>query len=208
MKTQISFFLSERALQAPPVSQVPPPPPASISPTSDSPKHPNRRSRKSERPLPTKVLPASSVSGTEASLTQSTSKEDSEHVSTIDKDSTPRTDKGSADVTSSSAVSDATAKDVVKDMTEKDETSLPSQLPPASDQKVALPVSSASVIGAGASSTAAYVGATSKVPPGEGTEGLPALSPGRVSLHAIMLLFVQLFSFFLFQGTCTYIVFL
>ena len=100
------------------------------------------------------------------------------------------------DVTSSSTVSDATAKDEVKDMTENDEKSLPDQLPPASDQKAELPVSSASVIGAGASSTAAYVGATSKVPPGEGTEGLPALPPGRVSLHVCMLLFVYLLCLF------------
>ena len=176
-----TFFFLERALQAPPPSQVPPPlPPASISPTSDSTKHPNRRSRKSERPLPTKALPASSVTGMETSLTPSTSKADSEHVSTFDKGIVSRTDQDCVDVTSNSAVSDASAKDLVKDKTEKDEKSLPSQTPSASDQKVALAVSSASVIGAGTSSTAAYVGAASRVPPGEGTEGLPA---GRVSLH-------------------------
>ena len=106
-------------------------------------------------------------------------------------------------MTSSSTVSDATAKDMVKDTTEKDDTSLPNQLPPASDQKVALPVSSASVIGAGVSSTAAYVGATSKVPPGEGTDGLPALPLGRVSLHVCILVFVHLLTFFLVQGTHT-----
>ena len=183
---------------------MPPPPPASISPTSDSPKHPNRRSRKSERPLPTKALPASSVAGTEASLTPSTSRADSEHVSTVDKGIAPKTDEACVDVTSSSAVSDATAKDVVKDMTEKDETSLPNQLPPAPDHKAALPVPSASVIGAGASSTAAYVGATSKAEPGESTEGLPALPPGRVSLHVCMLLFVYLFFFLRYAySTCS-----
>ena len=176
-----------------------PPPSASISPTSDSPKHPNRRSRKSERPLPTKALPASSVTDTEASLTPSTSKADSEHVSTVDKGIMPRTDEDCVDMTSSSTVSDATAKDVVKDMTEKDEESLPKELPPASDQKAALPVSSASVIGTGASSTAAYVGATSKVPPEEGTEGLPALPLGRVSLHVCILVFVHLLTFSLFK---------
>ena len=162
---------------------MPPPPPASISPTSDNPKHPNRRSRKSERPLPTKALPVSSVTGSEASSMPSTSNADSEQVPSIDKGITPRTDEDCVDVTSSSAVSDTTAKDVVKDKTEKDEKSVANQLLPASDQNMAFAESSAS--GTGASSTAAYVGATSRVPPGDGTEGLPALLPGRVSLLSV-----------------------
>lgn len=186
------FFFSERALQPPPASQVPPPPPpASMSPTSDSTKHPNRRSRKSERPLPTKALPASSVTDNEASSTPSTSKADSEHGSTLDKGNIPRNDENCMDVTSNSAVSDASAKDLVEDKIEKDEKSLPSQLPPASDQKLTLEVSSSSLSGAGVSSTSAYIGAASRVPPGECTEGLPALLPGRVSLHVPMLLFVH-----------------
>lgn len=112
------------------------------------------------------------------------------------------------DGTSNSAVSDASAKDLVEDKIEKDEKSLPSQLPPASDQKLTLEVSSSSLTGAGAgaSSTSAYVGAASRVPPGECTEGLPALLPGRVSLHVFMVLFVHLFSFFLFQVTHAYII--
>ena len=108
------------------------------------------------------------------------------------------------DGTSSSAVSDASAKDVVKNKTENNEKFPPNHLPPSSDQKAALAVSSASVIGAEASSTTAYVGATSKVPPGEGTEGLPALLPGRVSVHVCMLLFVHLFSFFSIYSTHAY----
>lgn len=103
------------------------------------------------------------------------------------------------DVTSNSAVSDASAKDLVEDKIEKDEKSFPSQLPPASDQKLTLEVSSPSLTGAGASSTSAYVGAASRVPPGECTEGLPALLPGRVSLHFSLLLFVHLFSGFFFS---------
>ena len=204
-KIQTFFFFSEHALQPPPASQVPPPPPpASMSPTSDSTKHPNRRSRKSERPLPTKALPASSVTGNEASSTP-TSKADSEHVSTLDKGIIPRNDENCMDVTSNSAVSDASAKDLVEDKIEKDEKSLPSQLPPASDQKLTLEVSSPSLTGAGASSTSAYVAAASRVPPGECTEGLPALVPGRVSLHVCMLLFVHLFFFFSFPSyTCLY----
>ena len=109
-------------------------------------------------------------------------------------------------VTSNSAVSDASAKDLVEDKIEKDEKSLPSQLPPVSDQKLTLEVSSPSLTSAGASSTSAYVGAASRGPPGECTEGLPALVPGRVSLHVPMLLFVHLFSFFLFQVTHAYII--
>lgn len=103
------------------------------------------------------------------------------------------------DVTSNSAVSDASAKDLVEDKIEKDEKSFPSQLPPASDQKLTLEVSFPSLTGAGASSTSAYVGAASRVPPGECTEGLPALLPGRVSLHFSLLLFVHLFSGFFFS---------
>ena len=205
-KIQTFFFFSERALQPPPASQVPPPPPpASMSPTSDSTKHPNRRSRKSERPLPTKALPASSVTGNETSSTPSTPKADSEHVSTLDKGIIPRNDENCMDVTSNSAVSDASAKDLVEDKIEKDEKSLPSQLPPASDQKLTLEVSSPSLTGAGASSTSAYIAAASRVPPGECTEGLPALVPGRVSLHVSLLLLVHLFSFFSFPSyTCLY----
>lgn len=108
------------------------------------------------------------------------------------------------DVTSNSAVSDTSAKDPVEDKIEKDEKSLPNQLPPASDQKLTLEVTSPSLTGAGASSTSTYVGAASRVPPGECTEGLPALLPGRVSLHVSMFLFVRLFSFFLFQVTHAY----
>lgn len=149
-------------------------------------------------------MPASSVTGTEASSTPSTSKVDAEHVLAVDKGVTPRNDEDCVDVTSKPAISDASAKDVVKDKAEKDEKSLmaTSQLPPASDQKVALAALSASVIGAGASSTAPYVEVTSRVPPGEGTEGLPALLPGRVSLHVYMLLFVHLFSFSLARYIC------
>ena len=110
------------------------------------------------------------------------------------------------DVTSKPAISDVSAKDVVKDKAEKDEKSLmpTSQLPPASDQKATLAVSSAGVTGAGASSTAPYVGVSSRVPPGEGTESLPALLPGRVSLHVYMLLFLCSFVCFFFSKVHMY----
>ncbi|KAL9963085.1 hypothetical protein ACROYT_G032256 [Oculina patagonica] len=170
----------ERALQAPPASQAPPPP-ASISPTSDSGKHPNRRSRKSERPLPTKTLPASSVSGMEASSTPSASKADTENAS-VHKGITPKNDRDSVDVAPKPAISDASSKDALKDRTEKDEKSpeTTSQLPPALDQKVALATTPAGGIGPGSSNTVPSMGATSGVPVGEGAEGLPALLPGRV----------------------------
>ena len=183
------FFFSERALQPPPVSPAPPPP-ASISPTSDSGKHPNRRSRKSERPLPTKALPASSVSGTEASLTPSTPKADTENSSSVDKGVTQRHDRDSVDVASKPAISEASSKDSVKDGTEKDVKPLvtTSQLPPTSDQKAALATLPVSPIEAGSSGAVLNMAATSGVPLGEGTEGLPPLLPGRVSLHILMCL--------------------
>lgn len=85
------------------------------------------------------------------------------------------------------AISDASSKDALKDRTEKDEKSpaTTSQLPPASEQKVALATSSAGVNGAGSSNTVPDMGAASGVIHSEGTEGLPALLPGRVSLHVL-----------------------
>lgn len=184
----VSYFVlfKERALQAPSVSQAPPPP-ASISPTSDSGKHANRRSRKSERPLPTKTLPASSASGTETPLTSTASKADTENASTVDNDVAQRNDKDSEDPTSKPAISDASAKDELKDKIEKDERPLvASQQPPASDQKEVLPTSSTGVTGAVSANPVPSMGVISGVPPGTSPEGLPALLPGRVSLDVLI----------------------
>ena len=179
-------FSSERALQAPSVSQAPPPP-ASISPTSDSGKHANRRSRKSERPLPTKTLPVSSASGTETPLTSTASKADTENVSTVDKDVAQRNNEDSEDATSKPTIPDASAKDELKDKTEKEESPLvTSQLPSASDEKEVLPTSSSGVTGAVSTNTVTSMGVISGVPPGTSLEGLPALLPGRVSLDVLI----------------------
>ncbi|XP_068734964.1 uncharacterized protein [Montipora capricornis] len=72
----------EQTLQATPVSQVPPPA-SSSSPTLDNGKNSNRRSRKNERPLPTKTLPASIVLDSKDCLAPSA--KDLENAPTADK---------------------------------------------------------------------------------------------------------------------------
>ena len=126
----------------------------------------------------------------EASLTPLATKTDLENASTADKGIVQRNDKDRVQVASKTAISGESAKGVFRDKTEKDEKSLmaTSQLPPATDQKIAITTSSASVIGAGSSSTVPpHIGAISGVPREGSTEGLPALLPGKVSLPCLTL---------------------
>lgn len=184
------FVSLERGLQLPPSSQAPPIP-ASISPTLDNSKHQNRRSRKSERPLPTKALPVSSPSGIEASSMPSTTKLEAENASTAEKGIVQRNEEGNQSITSKPPILEASAKDVSKDGTGKGEkiVTATGQLPPASSHKVAVTATPASVTAAGAPMSMLQAAAISGVPHELGAESLQALLPGKVShsCHVYML---------------------
>ena len=92
----LADLFTEQTLQS--VSQAPTTA-SCISPTLDIGKNANRRSRKNERPLPTKALPASTVLDSEGSLAPST--KDSESVCTADKTTNQQQQQESSNIVGS-----------------------------------------------------------------------------------------------------------
>lgn len=166
----------DRGLQIPPSSQAPPIP-ASISPTSESSKHQNRRSRKSERPLPTKSLPASSPSSVEAPSVPS-----AENASSAEQSAVQRGGKGGESIASKPTILEAHSREVSKDGTEtekSDKTSVPtSQLTPMSNQKVPTTATPTSATATSVFQTAGISGEPQSrdLSP----DGLQGLLPGRM----------------------------
>ena len=173
-------MFSERTPQAPPVSQAPPPPPpASISPTSDSGKQASRRSRKSERPLPTKALPTLPV--TEGSLATSVAKKDSDNATPADKVVDPKSKGEKLQVPGMHPeILHSTATIVSKNNIESVPKSAvaSSELPASPDKKERNTALSGSMVGCGTTPHVPSSGATSVTPAQETGTSLSGFLPG------------------------------
>ena len=134
-------YLLERPIPTLPVPPVPPP--TSISPGSDGTKNLNRRSRKSERPLPTKSLPVTDSQGTaEGSVFVATPEMDSACNPPVDTDSIQRKEEEDEDTKEVSAssepqMSESCVKEVSSDRKDKKEFGAVNQSPRVADQRAA-----------------------------------------------------------------------
>ena len=174
------YLFTERALQVPPVSQAPPPP-SSISPTLESGKNASRHSRKSERPLPTKALPASMLPVTEASSAPAT-KIDQENFLTVDKGTTQQSESEATNMTEPKPkISDLSTTDVPKSKLESESNSAAPirQGQTISDQKEASVISSAGVSGGGMLAVETTVGAEPGTPSQESMMSVSSLLPAN-----------------------------
>ena len=161
----------DRSLQVPQSPQVPPVP-ASVSPTPESSKHQNRRSRKSERPLPTKSLPASSVEAPSAA------KSEAENASSAEQSTVQRSGEGGESIAPKPTISETNSNGGSKDGTENSEKPLApaSQLTSMSNLKASTTATPTSATAMSVVQATGISGVRHDLSP----DGLQALLPGRV----------------------------